>query len=87
MNRLKQIRLNKLRRANRVRHTINGTAERPRLGVHISNKHISAQLIDDANQQTLAYVTTVGRKLEGSMSVKAELIGTEIAKKSPYGED
>lgn len=69
-------------RANRTRAKIHGTAERPRLTVHISNMHITAQVIDDDSGKTLAYATTVGAKTKGSMSEKAALIGTEIAQKA-----
>lgn len=67
-------------RKNRVRAKIGGTAERPRLSVFISNSHVSAQLIDDVNGKTLAAATTVGKKITGSMTEKAEKIGEEIAK-------
>lgn len=42
------------RRHRRVRKTINGTPERPRLCVFRSNNHIYAQVIDDVAQHTLA---------------------------------
>jgi large subunit ribosomal protein L18 len=71
-----------IQRRRRVRSKIKGTAERPRLSVHISNKHISAQIINDDTQKTLAYVTTVGRKLSGTMTDKAVWVGSEIAKKA-----
>jgi len=67
-------------RAKRTRAKIHGTAERPRLAVHISNLHITAQIIDDDKKTTLAYATTVGQKLTGSKTEKAAKIGTEIAK-------
>ncbi len=70
------------RRANSVRTAIAGTTERPRLSVHVSNLHISAQIIDDTNGKTLSYATTVGKKLEGNMTAKAAVIGEEIAKKA-----
>ena len=69
-------------RANRTRAKIHGTAERPRLTVHMSNLHITAQVIDDDKKVTLAYATTVGTKMTGTMTEKAEKIGTEIAKKA-----
>ena len=69
-------------RANRTRAKLHGTAERPRLSVHMSNLHIIAQVIDDDAGKTLAYATTVGQKLTGSMAEKAAKIGTEIAKKA-----
>lgn len=74
--------LNRSLRAARVRAKISGTAERPRLTVTISNKHISAQLIDDEKQHTVAAVTTVGSKQTGAMTDQATWIGTEIAKKA-----
>jgi len=70
-------------RRHRVRATVEGTAERPRLSVHVSNMHVTAQLIDDAAQSTLAYVSTVGAKSQsGTMTEKAAWVGTEIAKKA-----
>jgi len=72
--------MNKIFRANRTRAKIHGTVERPRLTVHISNLNITAQVIDDDKQATLAYATTVGKKLKGTKSEKAAEIGAEIAK-------
>ena len=74
--------MNALRRATRVRATVSGTAERPRLAVKVSNLHITAQVIDDTNGKTLAYATTVGQKTTGSMTEKAAWVGSEIAKKA-----
>lgn len=83
MSRLKLIDQQQAQRKNRVRATISGTSERPRLSVNVSNKHITAQIIDDSKQKTLVYVTTVGRKLPNqSMTEKAVVIGAEIAKKA-----
>ncbi len=74
--------LNKTLRKNRVRSRVNGTAERPRLTVTISNLHVSAQIIDDQKQHTLVSATTVGSKAKGSKTDLAAKIGTEIAKKA-----
>ena len=67
-------------RANRTRAKIHCTAERPRLTVHFSNLHITAQIIDDDKKVTLAYATTVGAKMTGSKTEKAAKIGELIAK-------
>lgn len=73
---------NKQLRKNRVRAKVSGTAEKPRLSVFISNLHVSAQIIDDASSKTLASATTVGQKVNGTMTEKATVVGTEIAKKA-----
>lgn len=74
--------VNRSLRAARVRAKVSGTAERPRLTVTISNMHISAQLIDDVKQHTIAAATTVGSKQTGTMTEKAALVGADIAKKA-----
>ena len=74
--------LNKRLRKNRVRARVNGTADRPRLTVFISNKHVSAQIIDDTNGITIVSATTVGTKLAGSMTELAAKVGSDIAKKA-----
>lgn len=71
---------NRTLRKQRVRATVNGTAERPRLSVTISNLHISAQIIDDSKHHTLAAATTVGTKQTGTTTEKAAWVGGEIAK-------
>ncbi len=74
---------NRTQRAHRVRATVSGTTERPRLMVRITNMHVSAQVINDETHKTLAAATTVGsKKLTGTMTEKAVTIGTEIAKKA-----
>lgn len=70
-------------RKNRVRAVVSGTAERPRLTVTISNTHISAQIIDDTAHKTIVAATTVGNKsAKGTMTEKAVIVGTDIAKKA-----
>ncbi len=71
-----------INRKNRTRAKIHGTAERPRLAVHISNNHLIAQIINDDKSTTIAYATTVGSKQKGNKTELAAYVGTEIAKKA-----
>ena len=73
---------NRLLRSRRVRATVIGDASRPRLSVHVSNAHVTAQIIDDAAQRTLAYASTVGSKATGTMTERAAWVGGEIAQKA-----
>ncbi len=83
MNRLDHKRDNKRIRKQRVRSTVKGTAERPRLSVHISNRHVSAQIIDDTVGKTLvSSATTQSKTAKGSMSELCTIVGTDIAKKA-----
>lgn len=68
----------------RVRKKVSGTAERPRLAVHKSGKHVYAQLVDDAGGRTLCYVSTLDpeiRKLREEKTTKelSRIVGTRIA--------
>jgi large subunit ribosomal protein L18 len=68
----------RVRRHLRVRNKVAGTAERPRLVVYRSLKHITAQLVDDDAARTLATVTST--KLgEGKKSEKSLEVGKQIA--------
>lgn len=49
----------------RVRRKVSGTAERPRLSVCFSNKHVYAQCIDDTIGKTLAAICTTSKELKG----------------------
>lgn len=72
------------RRHVRVRGRVSGTTMRPRLNVYRSNKHIYAQLVDDASGSTLASASTVEKALEGSGGnvEAAKKIGTLIAERA-----
>ena len=59
----KQKQVARSRRHHRVRKKVTGTAERPRLAVFRSNKHITAQVIDDRAGRTVAAASTVERDL------------------------
>lgn len=72
------------RRRHHVRNKIVGTAERPRLSVFRSSKHIYAQLIDDLNGVTLVSASTVSNDAKKGMpyggNVKAAgTVGKQIA--------
>ena len=70
------------RRKLRVRKKIQGSAERPRLNVFRSAKHIYVQVIDDAAGATLASASTMQKPLSGESGDKAELakkVGLAIA--------
>ena len=54
----------KIRRHERVRAKIKGTADRPRISVFRSNAHMYVQLIDDAHSATIAAVTDVKKKAD-----------------------
>ena len=54
------------RRHHRVRKKVVGTAERPRLAVFRSNKHIMAQVIDDGTGKTVAAASTVEKDVRGA---------------------
>jgi large subunit ribosomal protein L18 len=70
-------------RKQRVRAKVTGTEARPRLTVTVSNMHISAQLIDDTKGTTIAAASTVGNKAtKGTMTEKAAVLGTDLAKKA-----
>ncbi|WP_407271430.1 50S ribosomal protein L18 [Radiobacillus sp. PE A8.2] len=66
----------------RVRKNLSGTAERPRLNVYRSNKHIYAQLIDDVNGVTVASASTVDNGFDAGSTGNieaAEKVGELIA--------
>ncbi|MFY9783447.1 MAG: 50S ribosomal protein L18 [Acidimicrobiales bacterium] len=54
------------RRHRRLRKTLAGTLERPRVAVSRTNKHISAQIIDDVAGRTLASASSVEAALKGT---------------------
>lgn len=83
MNRLNHKRDNKIIRKNRVRSTVKGTTERPRMSVKISNRHVSVQVINDETGKTLVSSTTVGNKaVTGTLSEQCAFVGADVAKKA-----
>jgi large subunit ribosomal protein L18 len=69
----------RLRRHTRVRKKVRGTSERPRLAVFRSNKHISAQVIDDRAGRTLAAASTYEAGLR-SGSTGSKDAATEVGR-------
>ena len=72
----------RLRRQLRGRKRINGSAERPRLVVTRSAKHISVQVVDDLVGKTLAYASTMEadlRSVAGDKTAKARKVGELVA--------
>jgi large subunit ribosomal protein L18 len=76
----------RIRRHRRVRKKVHGTAERPRLAVYRSNKHISVQVIDDDRGHTLAAAssTEADQRATGSGGsvAAAERVGQLIAERA-----
>ena len=75
----------RLRRQVRVRKKVSGTAERPRLVVTRSSKHITAQVVDDAVGKTLAYASSMEgdlRSEHGDKTEKAKLVGGRVAERA-----
>jgi large subunit ribosomal protein L18 len=78
----KVTRLARVRRHARVRKRIRGTAERPRLAVYRSNRHIYAQLIDDLSARTLAAASDAEAKASGDKKASAKAVGQLIAERA-----
>ena len=70
-------------RHTRMRKHLVGTAERPRLSVFRSLKHLSAQIIDDSTGTTLAAVSTLEKDLKVTANTAgAKSIGTKLAERA-----
>jgi len=81
----KKQRRDKIRR--RIRSSIRGTKERPRMSVFKSNKHIYVQLIDDLNNHTLISASSLSNEIEDQVNDKtgveqAQIIGKHLAEKA-----
>lgn len=69
----------------RIRQRIQGTAERPRLCVFRSNKHIYAQIIDDVSGSTLVAASTLDEETDAAKTWDcdaAKIVGDLIAKRA-----
>ena len=72
-------------RHTRIRASVVGTTERPRLSVFRSNANISAQIIDDEKGVTLVSATSLDKELKltnGGNVEAAKIVGAEIAKRA-----
>jgi large subunit ribosomal protein L18 len=75
-------RVSKARRHFRVRRKVTGSAERPRLSITKSSRHIVAQLVDDSVGKTIASASTLEadvRALDGDKKARAAKVGQLVA--------
>jgi large subunit ribosomal protein L18 len=70
------------RRHRRIRVTLSGTSQRPRLNVFRSLQHIYAQVIDDSSGTTLASASTLGIEPSGNKTDRARGVGKAIAERA-----
>ena len=78
-------RLARARRHGRIRKTLRGTPEAPRLVVHRTSRHMHAQVIDDLAGHTLAAASTMEadvRAMEGDKKARAAKVGELIAERA-----
>ena len=78
-------RASRLRRHARLRKKVAGTAERPRLAVHRSARHIHVQLINDANGTTVAAASSIEadvRGVDGDKKARSVRVGQLIAERA-----
>ena len=68
----------------RIRKKVSGTAERPRLAVHFSNKNVYAQVIDDIAGTTLCSASTLDSSIEaaGASIATAVAVGKLVAQRA-----
>lgn len=87
MDRAKQKRLARQHRHLRVRKRVKGTAERPRLCVYRSLRHLYAQIIDDVRGHTLVSATTLDAEVQAGLGGKdktaqAQVVGQVLARRA-----
>jgi len=70
------------RRKRRVRKNISGTAERPRLRVNRTLKHIYVQLIDDTSGSTVLATSSVRLKIPGGTVEAAKAVGKALGEQA-----
>ena len=77
--------VSRAKRKLRIRSTVTGTTERPRLSVFRSNRYIYVQLIDDVKSHTMVAASTVEEELKGKTGATiegAKQLGQLIAKRA-----
>src|SRR5450830_1073128 len=77
--------ISRARRHLRLRKKVVGTAERPRLVISRSNRHMVAQVVDDAAGRTLVSASTLEadlRGLDGDKTAKAHRVGELVAERA-----
>jgi len=76
----------RIRRHRRVRKKVHGTATRPRLAIYRSNKHLTAQVIDDDAGRTVASASTLEadfrKQQSGSNVAAATAVGALVAERA-----
>jgi large subunit ribosomal protein L18 len=87
MDKHKTLTLRRRRRVGRVRKNLDGTAERPRLTVFRSGRHIAAQLINDEDGRTIAAASTMQKDVKDGLSstankAAAQKVGRIIAERA-----
>ncbi len=70
----------RLKRKQRIRRKLSGTADQPRLTVYKSLKHIYAQVVDDASGKTLVFASDLDKSVREELKAK-KLKKTEVAQK------
>lgn len=74
--------VSRMTRKIRIRKVVKGTAERPRLCIYRSGRHMYAQVINDENGQTIVATSSLELKQKASGKQIAEMVGKDIAKKA-----
>lgn len=74
--------VNRLKKKIRIRKVIQGSAERPRLCVYRSTKHIYVQIIDDAAQKTILTVSSLTLDSKSSGKEVAKEVGVKAAQEA-----
>lgn len=87
MDKVKVKNVRRSRRKYRVSNSIRGTADRPRLAVYRSHKHIACQVIDDSTGKTIAAASTRDKEMRsqvkyGGNKSAAEAIGKAVAERA-----